>query len=791
MLMERRKMVKFSFLRAFLFAPGLSVGIAFAQPTVGPGGLGAGPGLTPGVPASGGTFPNGFTVTGSIYYATNPQYGSCVWGTTASNDAGPCINAAFAACAAAKGGNVIVPAGQFNLATPVVNSTSGCSFSGQGAGIPRASNIPGTYLAVTRFIWTGTAGATMFQDYAGSAGAELYWTNVVGIVFDCASLANVCAEFRNVSYSTIAVGAAEPRITGIAFDTDGTTPGPGNQNNEMWLYSRSTSPSNTYSPTGILLDQGASANFNTSFNRINILSAWFAQGDGIVVAGTDNNDIFKIETSGNSGNDTGRPVVFANDKYVMANGVAVNGKAYDNKVYRNSGPTSAMLGFQSGSTFTAGTNTGSAALNPISISTNNTTAVGNATLNFASTTGLAVQMSLSCGGFSSGVMSGARVLSLTASTVVMWQGAQGAVANSTPCVFTYGITNSAVAGTYTLTATDGTHWNITAPSGGHSQSAVAIASGILTFTDLVVPLTGTPNANDTFTVVVPNPTINTTFESLDKANNAQDPMLEAGSNFWLATTQNPIPSLYGGTGSMSFISKLAGATGASGSFNFGLNAPSGSAATGQAAMALGGLGNSATGLAANTLGGHANVASGNYSLAMGGETNTADGTYDTVGGANAAARGRFNVYCQGAGKFSANGDAQSCVQPLRGTGTSTGAIQLTSDGGAAGSANCVNIPNNSSYSILVNIMAFDHTTVTKNETWQNWGALLTRGANAASTAIVTQSTPTPLTNGTLTGSSIAMTADTTNGCLNISFTPPSSNSDTWNVVAYVQTVETQ
>ena len=96
MLMERRKMVKFSFLRAFLFAPGLSVGIAFAQPTVGPGGLGAGPGLTPGVPASGGTFPNGFTVTGSIYYATNPQYGSCVWGTTVSNDAGPCINAAFA-----------------------------------------------------------------------------------------------------------------------------------------------------------------------------------------------------------------------------------------------------------------------------------------------------------------------------------------------------------------------------------------------------------------------------------------------------------------------------------------------------------------------------------------------------------------------------------------------------------------------------------------------------------------------------------------------------------------------
>ena len=38
---------------------------------------------------------------------------------------------------------------------------------------------------------------------------------------------------------------------------------------------------------------------------------------------------------------------------------------------------------------------------------------------------------------------------------------------------------------------------------------------------------------------------------------------------------------------------------------------------------------------------------------------------------------------------------------------------------------------------------------------------------------------------------VAATADTTNGCLNISFTPPTSNTDTWNVVGYVQTVETQ
>jgi hypothetical protein len=35
------------------------------------------------------------------------------------------------------------------------------------------------------------------------------------------------------------------------------------------------------------------------------------------------------------------------------------------------------------------------------------------------------------------------------------------------------------------------------------------------------------------------------------------------------------------------------------------------------------------------------------------------------------------------------------------------------------------------------------------------------------------------------------TADTTNGCLNLSFTPPTGNTDTWHPVARVETVEVQ
>lgn len=57
----------------------------------------------PGVPASGGTYPNGFTVTGSMYYAKDPQYGNCTWSTAGGADAGPCINAAITARNASSG----------------------------------------------------------------------------------------------------------------------------------------------------------------------------------------------------------------------------------------------------------------------------------------------------------------------------------------------------------------------------------------------------------------------------------------------------------------------------------------------------------------------------------------------------------------------------------------------------------------------------------------------------------------------------------------------------------------
>lgn len=190
------------------------------------------------------------------------------------------------------------------------------------------------------------------------------------------------------------------------------------------------------------------------------------------------------------------------------------------------------------------------------------------------------------------------------------------------------------------------------------------------------------------------------------------------------------------------------------------------------------------------IGGTFNTAGGLYGGVFAGNTNNTSGTAGFIGaGLQASDRSRYASQTFASGRLAANGDAQIGTFVLRGTGATTSAFRLTADNATAGSANCVNIPNNSAFSVVVNVMAFDHTTVSKNETWTLWSGLLTRGANAASTALTMASTPTPLTNGTVTGSAIAATADTTNGCLNISFTPPTSNTDTWNVVAKVETVE--
>lgn len=184
-------------------------------------------------------------------------------------------------------------------------------------------------------------------------------------------------------------------------------------------------------------------------------------------------------------------------------------------------------------------------------------------------------------------------------------------------------------------------------------------------------------------------------------------------------------------------------------------------------------------------GGSSNIASASSSTVPGGFSNLADGNFSMAGGTRASARTRQSINCWSAGLFSATGDAQTCVTVMRVNTPNGSAARMTVDAAAAGSTNCVNIPNSTAYSIQVEVIG-------RNSSGPAFSAvtgaslLMSRGANAASTAVTVSSAGT--TFGTA-GTTVAYTADTTNGCLNASVTPPNANG--WDWAARVVTTEVQ
>lgn len=744
-------------------------------------------------------FPSGIVVSGQTYSApactSNGCPGSgtaCTWDAT--HDVGPCINSAISAASSAGGGTVNIPAGQYGIATQIAIHTSGVHLAGAGVGNARDSAAPTVFIAITELTWIGAAGGTEFV-ISPAGGQSLYSVDVTGIVFDCASLANICASITQVSNSTINIGGSEARLNNIILTTEptGFSDAPGNQGNDIWLSSRSTSA--TYSPTGILFDQGVGGTFNTSLNRIHSLYAWFAKGDGIVIASSDNNLYEMIQTGQDPTNKGGTPIVWANSAYVMKNGLPVNGVAYSQRVLKAES-SGIVLGYTTGSTVTTGVHVGSAALNTISLTTSGTTANNGFLLNFSGgTTGVTFGMVANApGGWSSGIPPDTQVTAFTGTTINLNMQSPGGVAASLPVTFSYGINASAVPGTYTMTAVDATHWNLTAPAGGNSQTNIALANGAVSFTDMVIPLTGTPTAGDTFVIVVPSPAHDITMESLDKANSLPNPMVEPGANIWLATTSNPQLIPQGGTGDI--VNQPIG--GSNNGVDFG--GISGGTRPGDGGVRLGGLGNNCGGFGAGCVAGHNLFATGTYSTAHN-DSNVPLGQSSDAGGQFANDRARFGIRCWGAGTFTGvTGTAQACDAPLMGTGSSTTAIPLTSTGAAASPTTCINIPTATGYALIVTMMAFDHVTAGKSFS-AVWGGgsvaphILTRNTTAATTLLdgaATNVAPDATrTNGSVSGIAATLTVDTTNGCVVPTFTPPSGNTDTWNAVAWATTVEAQ
>lgn len=729
--------------------------------------------------------------TTTKYYAKN--YGA-LWTGATGDDVGPAVQAAYDACHTAGGGTVVIPAGTYYYATAISNTTSGCKIAGAGQGIPRDTVNPNTFLGASRLVWNGAAGAGpgFFNGIANSSTQTIFAADVTGIVFDCASLLDTCVQIKQVVASKFDFGQAEARLTGVSWLTSSTDVS-GDQNNDIWLSVRNIDPA--HSATGVVFDSGPGANLNFSFNRIYNLNIAYGAGDGAVFANSDTNNVIgTISAYRFSATTTGSPVVLANSAYIPPSGVAVNGVAIDTRI---GGILSAPLyavGLRNGATLVAGGgNAGTGVIPTTTLSTNGTTAGGNATLHFASTTGVAANLGVTCGGVSSGVYPYTAIDSFTGTTVVMHEpavigGGLTGVASGQSCSFVWMPTSQAVAGVYTISATGATTFNITAPTGGHAQTGITLSSGVITFQDMVIPMTGTPINGDTWTVTLPTPSTLNRIAFVDKTNSVSDPHFENGATGTSVAGVNQSPVQVGPGGYSASGNPAATAPNASGQYSVALGG-SQCTASGFGSFCGAGVGSTASNFYSFVFGQNNNATGGGAGAF--GQNNTASGTDGLATGFQATDRGHLYAEARAAGDFAVQGDAQIRRIVLRGTGAvSGGAVRLTADGATAGAANCVNIPNNAAFNITVDVVGLDHTSVGSNSSWGVWSGLLTRGANAASTALTMATPPTPITNGTVTGQGIAATADTTNGCLNLTMTHP-TNTDTWNYVARVATVEVQ
>jgi hypothetical protein len=203
-----------------------------------------------------------------------------------------------------------------------------------------------------------------------------------------------------------------------------------------------------------------------------------------------------------------------------------------------------------------------------------------------------------------------------------------------------------------------------------------------------------------------------------------------------------------------------------------------------------GYGNTANGYCSTVVGGSSNTASNNYSFVGGGAGNSANTAGTAIlGGFNGTARsieGLQAIPACNAPIAATQGCSQAALLILGVETTNATATVLRSNTSAASTNNQVILPNNSAYyfkgSVIANVTGGGNT-----KAWAIEGAIK-RGANAASTALVgSASVVSSYADAGASTWAIAVTADTTNGGLAVTFTGQAST--TIRCVAKLETTE--
>ena len=219
-------------------------------------------------------------------------------------------------------------------------------------------------------------------------------------------------------------------------------------------------------------------------------------------------------------------------------------------------------------------------------------------------------------------------------------------------------------------------------------------------------------------------------------------------------------SVSGGYGAVaSGVASFVGGGGLYGDFSLGAFAPN--TASSIASSVIGGWNNTASANGAGVLASVESLASGFYSAVVGGSYGTTRGIVGNI------------VFPANNNPISTRGNAQSALLVLGVQTTDATATVLRSNSSAASTINQVILPNNSAYFFTGEVVS----GVTGGGNTKGWKieGVIKRGANAASTALV--GTPTVTSTYADAGAStwvIAVTADTTNGGLAVTFTGQAS-----------------
>jgi hypothetical protein len=276
-----------------------------------------------------------------------------------------------------------------------------------------------------------------------------------------------------------------------------------------------------------------------------------------------------------------------------------------------------------------------------------------------------------------------------------------------------------------------------------------------------------------------NASTNTEFEWIDYNNGTALPLLGTGATAYAASDQGKPVSVDGS--SVGVVAQIpdgtavrGGARGQQANDLQKCRGVNGQIASGQLSMLGGGCANSAGGYASTVPGGYGNIAQGAGS--------TANGEY-------AFARGE-GWNCNSFYRYDSSHNLQSCTAQLTAAVANTAsAMRLTTDTNAASSdyqyANCINLSPNSMLSMDIMLSALDRSNTNLFYSWHEPNGILRQQGTAATTVYTPSGAAAAVAGGSM-AATVTVAADTTTGCLNLTFNPPAGNSDYLAVSATVR-----